>query len=205
MSIVQYFNLVAGGTFSNCITGPLSNAVFPRTFNQQTDKYWNMINNKGPTEIALGAVIVKCSEEAPVVSAISFVNRVGYKVTVRICVHSFTGFSSCNFESCMQLDLTAMNATSVEGQMTKAEPDIKLKDFVSCSKMHKLSLPHGGCTGVGFGGHFQSIAWSLKAQSFGLVVGGSLHSTLKKPSKTATCSLSVVVTSPSASFSRRTT
>ena len=90
MSVLQPFTLVSGRTISNCITGPR------------------------PTEIALRAVIVKCSEEAPVVSAINFVNRCGYKVTVRICVHSYTGSSSCNFESCLQLDLTAMNATSVE-------------------------------------------------------------------------------------------
>ena len=63
MSVLQPFNLVSGRTISNCITGPR------------------------PTEIALRAVIVKCSEEAPVVSAINFVNRCGYKVTVRICVH----------------------------------------------------------------------------------------------------------------------
>ena len=44
MSIVQSSNLVSGRTFSNCITGPLSNVVF------LIDKDWNMICNKGPTE-----------------------------------------------------------------------------------------------------------------------------------------------------------
>ena len=54
MSIVQSFTLVSGRTLSNCITGLLSNAVFQRKLNQQTDKYWNMTNTTRPTEIALG-------------------------------------------------------------------------------------------------------------------------------------------------------
>lgn len=100
-------------------------------------------------------------------SAVQFAHHCGYKVAVRSGGHSYTGSSSCNSHQCMQLDLRAMNKTSVTGNMIKAGPGITLGDFSTFTLKHLLSVPHGGCTGVGLGGHMQSSAWGFMSNSHG--------------------------------------
>lgn len=113
------------------------------------------------------AMVVQCTEESHVQSAIRFAGQCGYKVTVRSGGHSYTGSSSCNFDKCMQLDLQYMNKTSVKGRMITAEPGIRLIDFAKFTLKYLLSVPHGACTRVGLGGHLQSSAWGMLSHSFG--------------------------------------
>jgi len=44
MSVVHAFNLVVAGSFSNCITGPLSNLIFPQNSNMPSGPHWNQGN-----------------------------------------------------------------------------------------------------------------------------------------------------------------
>ena len=118
------------------------------------------------------ALVVSCSDEAHVQSAIRFASRCGYNVAIRGGGHSYTGSSSCNsrregFTKCMQLDLGAMNETSVTDNMIKSGPGITLLAFAEFTLKHFLSVPHGGCSLVGMGGHFQSSAWGMMTQSHG--------------------------------------
>jgi hypothetical protein len=113
------------------------------------------------------ATIVHCTEEEHVQSAVRFAAACGYKVTVRSGGHSYTGSSSCNFERCMQLDLSGMNSTSVEDRLMTTGPGIRLKEFADFSLKHFLSVPHGGCSKVGMGGHLQSSAWGMMSHSHG--------------------------------------
>jgi FAD/FMN-containing dehydrogenase len=113
------------------------------------------------------ALVVYCTDEAHVQSAVQFAGLCGYKVTVRSGGHSYTGSSSCNFQSCMQLDLTGMNATSFQGATITAQPGVRLVDFATATAKHFLSVPHGGCGGVGLGGHLQSSAWGMMSHSHG--------------------------------------
>ena len=113
------------------------------------------------------AVLVYCSAETHVQSAIRFAGQCGYKVTVRSGGHSYTGSSSCNFANCMQLDLSAMNKTTVQGASVFTEPGIRIVDFATVTLKSGLSVPHGGCGTVGVGGHFQSSAWGMMSHSHG--------------------------------------
>lgn len=67
----------------------------------------------------------------------------------------------------MQLDLSGMNSTSVDGRMLTTGPGTRLKSFAEFSLKHFLSVPHGGCTEVGMGGHLQSSAWGMMSHSHG--------------------------------------
>merc|ERR1740139_739687 len=67
-------------------------------------------------------IVVYCTEESHVQSAVRFASRCGYKVTVRSGGHSYTASSSCNVDNCMQLDLTGMNHTSVDGNIITTDP-----------------------------------------------------------------------------------
>merc|ERR1712070_1225452 len=69
----------------------------------------------------------------------------------------------------MQLDLSAMNSTSVDqhGRLLTTGPGTRLKDFAKFSLKHFLSVPHGGCAEVGMGGHLQSSAWGMMSHSHG--------------------------------------
>jgi len=51
--------------------------------------------------------------------------------------------------------------------MITAGPGIRLKDFAEFSLLHLLSVPHGGCSKVGMGGHLQSSAWGMMSHSHG--------------------------------------
>ena len=115
------------------------------------------------------AVLVGCTDETHVQSAVKFASQCGYAVTVRSGGHSYTGASSCNGKNCLQLDLGAMNATAVvKGtNLVTSGPGINLLDFAKFTVKHFLSVPHGGCSKVGMGGHFQSSAWGMMTQSHG--------------------------------------
>lgn len=67
----------------------------------------------------------------------------------------------------MQLDLSGMNSTSVHRRMITAGPGIRLSDFAQFTLKHLLSVPHGGCSKVGMGGHLQSSAWGMMSHSHG--------------------------------------
>jgi len=60
-----------------------------------------------------------------------------------------------------------MNKTSVKGHVIKSGPGITLLDFAKFTLKHLLSVPHGGCSGVGMGGHMQSSAWGFMSNSHG--------------------------------------
>jgi len=113
------------------------------------------------------ALIVECDDEAQVASAVKFARRCGYKVAVRSGGHSYTGSSSCSSKHCMQLDLSALNAKNVNGKLITVGPGLRLGDFAEYTLEHGLSVPHGGCADVRFGGHFQSSAWGFMAHSYG--------------------------------------
>jgi len=132
------------------------------------DQYARFLGTSAQASAKLNpAMLVSCTEEAHVQSAIKFAGVHGYKVTVRSGGHSYTGSSSCNAANCMQLDLQHMNKTSVKGRMITAQPGLRLIDFAKLSVKHFLSVPHGGCTRVGLGGHMQSSAWGMMSHSWG--------------------------------------
>jgi len=138
-------------------------------FNQKRmEQYASM---RGTEDYARGklnpGVLVYCSDETHVQSAVQFAARCGYKVAVRSGGHSYTGSSSCSSDACMQLDLTRMTSISTNGRMITTEPGMRLGEFAQHTLKHFLSVPHGGCSGVGFGGHFQSSAWGFMSQSHG--------------------------------------
>lgn len=68
MSVVQAFNLVVAGALSNCITGPLSNAIFPDNLNQPTDPHWSQSNTTDHNAIIhnwVGRAAGGCGGESP--------------------------------------------------------------------------------------------------------------------------------------------
>lgn len=132
------------------------------------DQYASMLGTHADASAALKpGILVKVVAEAQVQSAVRFASRCGYKVNVRSGGHSYSGSSSCHSDRCLQLDLQTMNATSVHGRMITAEPGIRLTDFAKHTLKHLLSVPHGGCTRVGMGGHLQSSAWGMMTHSWG--------------------------------------
>ena len=46
-------------------------------------------------------------------------------------------------------------------------PGINLLNFAKFSLKYLLSVPHGGCSKVGMGGHLQSSSWGMMTQSHG--------------------------------------
>jgi hypothetical protein len=112
-------------------------------------------------------LIVSCSDVAQVQSAVRFAQRCGYTVAIRGGGHSYSGLSSCSNTTCMQLDVSAINHTSVDGDLLTAGPGIRLIDFNGFMRKHGLSLPHGVCTGVGLGGHLQSSAYGPLSHAHG--------------------------------------
>jgi len=112
-------------------------------------------------------MVVYCTEESHVQSAVNFASRCGYKVTVRSGGHSYTASSSCSSDNCMQLDLTGMNHTSVDGNIITTDPGNTLIGLANVTMKYNLSIPHGGCSKVGVGGHYQSSAWGMMSHSHG--------------------------------------
>lgn len=132
------------------------------------DQYASMLGTKADAKTRLNpAMVAYCDEEAHVQSAVQYAQNCGFKVVVRSGGHSYTGSSSCNFNNCLQLDLTGMTKLSVHGNMITTEPGLRLLEFAEETLKHFLSVPHGGCSTVGIGGHFQSSAWGFMASSFG--------------------------------------
>lgn len=67
----------------------------------------------------------------------------------------------------MQLDVSHMNYTSVEDDLLVAGPGVRLVNFFKFMGNHSLSVPHGVCTNVGIGGHFQSSAYGPLSHAHG--------------------------------------
>jgi hypothetical protein len=139
------------------------------------DQYAQYLGTHAQASAALSpTLLVDCASEAEVQSAVRFAAACGYKVTARSGGHSYTGSSSCNFDRCMQLDLGSMTKTTVRGNGVFGDsasittgPGISLLGFAEVTMQNLVSVPHGGCSAVGFGGHFQSSAWGMMSHSHG--------------------------------------
>ena len=104
------------------------------------------------------SVIVEAMSEEDVQAAVVFAGECGYTVSSRSAGHSYVGTSSCNAANgaCIQIDVSNLNHTVVEGDLLMAGPGMTLRQMADVCLANEFHIPSGECAAVTVGGHFQT-------------------------------------------------
>ena len=115
-----------------------------------------------PENIAPSVVVEAMSEE-DVQAAVVFAGECGYTVSSRSAGHAYVGSSSCNSANgaCMQIDVSNLNHTVVEGDLLLAGPGMTLRQMADVCLANEFHIPSGECAGVTLGGHFQTGGFGI--------------------------------------------
>ncbi len=113
---------------------------------EQARRLWNGRIDKYP------ALIAGCRSAQDVVLAVNFAREHNLTVAIRGGAHNTNGFASA--DNGLVIDLSAMKGVQVNptSRTARAEPGVKIGEFIRATQQHGLIAPTGICSDTGISG-----------------------------------------------------
>ncbi len=131
-------------------------------------KVWNGMIDKHP------ALIVRCADDADVISAINFARTQELLVAVRGGGHNVAGFGTC--DNGIVIDLSQMKKIEVDivERTARAQPGLTWGEFDQATLVHKLATTGGLVSTTGISGFTLGGGFGWLVRKYGLTVDNLL-------------------------------